>query len=169
MESERGLEPGALKVSLLVCGRAWRTLGLLLERRQGKQPTEVEYGNSNQKSLWGTQWEVSCSSQSMPQRGSIHERPLQEQRNCQEPFPSPGPHYKYRAQGQHSLFNLLIPNPAPPPMLWWNHPFQSQCSRLPSSEDQPKPLPSLCLPTKEFCNALVLVVVVTSLISQKHT
>ena len=31
-------------------------LGLLLEKRQGKQPTDIEHGNSDLKSTWGAEW-----------------------------------------------------------------------------------------------------------------
>lgn len=36
--------------------RAERALGLLLGRRQGKQHTDIQCGNSVLKSSWGTQW-----------------------------------------------------------------------------------------------------------------
>ena len=40
----QGLEPGVLKLSTLVSGRALRTLGLLLERRHSEHPWDMQHG-----------------------------------------------------------------------------------------------------------------------------
>ena len=52
-----GLKPRVLKVTCLVgSGRAQRTLELLLEKSQGKERVNIQYGNSELKSTWDIQW-----------------------------------------------------------------------------------------------------------------
>lgn len=64
-----GLKPGVLKISVLGLDRAWRTLGLLFERKHGKQSVDMQQGDSELKRPWGTEWE-SCLliSQNVPER-----------------------------------------------------------------------------------------------------
>lgn len=43
------LKPEVLKVRVFGSGRAQKTLVLLLEKRQGKQPPDTQHGNSHLK------------------------------------------------------------------------------------------------------------------------
>ena len=71
--------------------RAWlrespEVPGLLCERKQGKQPSDIPSENSDLKSAWGIQWE----GHSLILR--VYPRDLPEQRNMKPSFPSLVPH-----------------------------------------------------------------------------
>ena len=54
--NQGALKPGVLKVTMLGSGGAWRALRLILEKTQGKHPTDIQYGNSDLRNAWSTQW-----------------------------------------------------------------------------------------------------------------
>lgn len=88
-----GLKSRVLKVIGLCFERAQM---LLLEWRQGKQPTTYSM-ETDLKSIWEHSGEVICTSLSASQRGSIHgDIPHREQRNWQMPFPSLVPQHNHR-------------------------------------------------------------------------
>ena len=60
-----------------------RTLELLLEKRQSKQPMNIQCENSNLKSAWDTHWGGYLLILECPRETEFMEGSLKEQRNWQ--------------------------------------------------------------------------------------
>lgn len=99
----------------------WKSVGLTgikprvycaaLGQQVGQQPTDIQYGNSNLKSTWNTQWGVIHSSyprQAEFTDASGNKKPAQ----CH--FPSPSLSIREPVQCWHPLPNLLTWSPDPP-------------------------------------------------------
>lgn len=167
--NEWGSKPGVLKISRFGWDRAQKAWHC--SWRQGKQTT---YGYTVWKK-WSEEHlgliggRLFAPIGICPREAAFTESSLWEQRNWQAPFPSHVPQHNQRmiCRNQHSLDigYLTCLHKALSPILLWNCYSQSQCSGPPPPEEQPNPLPTLPLPTWEFCRASVLAVVVTGLIS----
>ena len=86
-----GLKPRVLKISVLGSWRAWRALGLFLERRQANIPRHTVWTQWSEERLTHTVGRLVAHFRVCLREVAFMERLLWEQRNWQAQFPSPTP------------------------------------------------------------------------------
>ena len=77
-----GLEPRGFKVIMLGSGRAWRTLGLLLERGRQTAQAHIAWKQQSEECLGNTVKRSVAHFGVCPREAVFMEIPLWEQRNC---------------------------------------------------------------------------------------